>query len=130
MHFAGVFLALTAFSTLSIAGNDDLTTFCNNFSMQGTSLVGTCKLKNGSTVQASIDLTKCIEVNTSTYEMTCNHKGDNSLDNCSCVPWDESPGNLSFQCKCLFPPLEDQYTNTLNLDTCITYCESDGKLKC
>ncbi|KIM57095.1 hypothetical protein SCLCIDRAFT_1219773 [Scleroderma citrinum Foug A] len=57
MHFAGVFLALTAFSTLSIAGNDDLTTFCNNFSMQGTSLVGTCKLKNGSTVQASIDLT-------------------------------------------------------------------------
>lgn len=70
MHFAGVFLALTAFSTLSIAGNGDMTTFCNNFYMQGNSLVGTCKLQNGSTVQASVDLNKCIEVNPTTYEIS------------------------------------------------------------
>jgi len=74
MHFAGVFLALTAFSTLSIAGNGDMTTFCNNFYMQGNSLVGTCKLQNGSTVQASVDLNKCIEVNPTTYEIQCTHK--------------------------------------------------------
>lgn len=136
MHFATVFLALAALATLSITNADDMTASCNNFYMQGTSLVGTCNLKNGSTTQASVDLTECVRVITNAQlelELQCTNKyairglfyhalidtferrGDNTLDNCACVPWDEYPGNLSFQCKCLFPPQEDQYTNTINL---------------
>ncbi|KAL4075293.1 hypothetical protein V8B97DRAFT_1915896 [Scleroderma yunnanense] len=113
MRLVGGFLTFAALSILCAA--EDIYGTCSNYSLVGTTLSATCSRQNGSTVQTSLDLVKCIGVTTD-GQLECTRNGGLTLDNCgACVVFSQSQNNVSFQCKCPNEPITYYDYTTVDL---------------
>ncbi|KAL4065146.1 hypothetical protein J3A83DRAFT_4375665 [Scleroderma citrinum] len=114
MRLVGGFLTFAALSILCAA--EDIYGTCSNYSLVGTTLSATCSRQNGSTVQTSLDLVKCIGVTTD-GQLECTRNGGLTLDNCgACVVFSQSQNNVSFQCKCPNEPITYYDYTTVDLN--------------